>query len=400
MTAPVYPPFDRLVRKEVALGVIREMLPPTEHIGLAQIAPFKEVGADDVIFDYIKGGLSDGLAPARAEDAESELAQKDEGSYAQGRASVIDWSLKDKYTASDVSAYRDAMLIQAQLEGLSTLNLSQNMVANFTQDFDARVARHDALRRRKLDNRLEWLIMSGLEQGKLQYDDGKIAFSVNYGRPTAQQNVAPNALPNRSGSVLWDDAGLNADPIGDLLAAQQFMWTNYNVVMNRAIISRRIVTTIWQSKRFIPAFIGGLGQNGTPIATASDPNYMIRDWSPSKALALVSEATGIEFTVYDSVWRTRPIGGTAFSNNRFTDDSNVILLPDPDMMAAIDETDIGFAKTLTSPHPEGNWTPGYYEWEQTKLHDPWLTERGAGIKAFPVFPFLEYSMVMKVLAQL
>ena len=79
--------LDRLVRKEVSLGAIREIKPPQNHIGLG-VAPFLDVATDDVIFEYIKGGLQDGLAPARAEDAEAELAQKDELFYGQGRAAV------------------------------------------------------------------------------------------------------------------------------------------------------------------------------------------------------------------------------------------------------------------------------------------------------------------------
>src|SRR4051812_10387682 len=59
----------RLPRREVSLGAVRETLPPQDHIGL-RIAPFKDVATDDVIFDYIKSGLQEGLAPARAEDAE------------------------------------------------------------------------------------------------------------------------------------------------------------------------------------------------------------------------------------------------------------------------------------------------------------------------------------------
>ena len=35
-----------LIRKEVALGTLRELLPPQDHIGLTQIAPFKDVGAE------------------------------------------------------------------------------------------------------------------------------------------------------------------------------------------------------------------------------------------------------------------------------------------------------------------------------------------------------------------
>src|ERR1044072_1419974 len=111
-------PVDRLVRKEVALGSIREKLPPSNHIGL-KYCPFKDVETDDVIFDYIKGGLSEGLAPARAEDAEAELAMKDELTYGQGRAAVIDWSLKDRYVASDVTRYRDALLIAQATQGIT-----------------------------------------------------------------------------------------------------------------------------------------------------------------------------------------------------------------------------------------------------------------------------------------
>src|SRR5437868_10412559 len=94
-------PFDRLVRKETSLGAIRELPVPDTHIGLSQVAPFLDVDTDEVIFEYIKGGLQEGLAPARSEDAEAELAQKDELLYGQGRASIIDWSLKDRYSASD-----------------------------------------------------------------------------------------------------------------------------------------------------------------------------------------------------------------------------------------------------------------------------------------------------------
>ena len=97
---------DRLVRKEVALGTIREMEPPQSHIGTRVLAPWQEVATDDVIFDYARG-LTDGMAPARAEDAESELAQKDLLFGGTGRASIIDWALKDHYRASDVMRYRE-----------------------------------------------------------------------------------------------------------------------------------------------------------------------------------------------------------------------------------------------------------------------------------------------------
>jgi len=399
MTAPAFPGFDRLVRKEVALGTIREMLPPEDHIGLTQIAPFLEVATDDVIFDYIKGGLQEGLAPARAEDAEAELAQKDEGAYVQGRASLIDWSLKDKYTASDVTRFRDGLLIAAQLGGMNGLSLARGFVGSTVADFQARVARHDALRSVKLNNRLEWLIMTALETNRISYNDGKIKFNVTYGRPTDQNNIVPQSVV--STGTTWDAStgtgtvGTNFDPIGDLLAVNQLMWDRYKVTLNRGIISRRILHWFWKSSRFLAAVAPLMG--GLPSTAPIDLNYVAQGFGPQAALTIIENSTGIKFTVYDSVYRTRPIGSGNFTNNRFTSDYKILLLPDEAQLNQVDDTQIGFAKTLTSPHPEGNWQSGYYEWED-ETRDPWMHVKGSGIKAFPVFPFMEYTATMSVLA--
>jgi hypothetical protein len=377
--------LDRLVRKETSLGAIREKPQPDNHIGLAQVAPFLDVDTDDVIFEYIKGGLQEGLAPARAEDAEAELAQKDELLYGQGRASIIDWSLKDRYSASDVTRYREDLLLQQQAAGVLA-SLNYNFVGRTVEDFNRRVARHDSLRRRKLDNRLEWLIMTGLFDGAVSYNDGKIKFTVNYGRPAGQHNQAP------AGGV-WGTT--TSDPIGDLLAVQQTMLDTYGVKLDRGIISTRIVNNLWKSERFLAA-LGMPVLGGTPNVTL-DPNYLgLNGYTPEGALAVVERATGISFTVYDAFYRTRPIGGQTFTNNRFTADDKVCLYPGEGQLGEIDDTEIGFAKTLTSPHPEGNWSSGYYEWED-ETKDPWMHVRGSGIKAFPVFPYMEYTYTMDVL---
>lgn len=384
MTTPAFAKFaspiglDRLVRKEVSLGVIREIQPPQDHIGLS-IAPFMDVATDDVIFDYIKGGLSDGLAPARAEDAEAELSQKDEGVYGQGRAAIVDWSIKDKYSASDVTRYREALFLAAQLQGVDQNDLPMNFVGNTVEDFQKRLSRHDALRRRKLDNRIEWLIFQALENSAITYNDGKIKFTVNYGRPTAQHNQTP-----ASGTY----ASTTHDPIGDILAMQDTMYNLYGVRPRRALCSKKFLNTFWKSAKFTA--LTGLVVGGTPVSSPIDPNYLIPGWSPQAAISAVEAATGVTFQVYDSVYRTRPIGSTTWTNNRFMSENKVLFLPDESDMGEIDGTDIGFAKTLTSPHPEGNWQSGYYEWEDEK-RDPWQYVRGTGIKAFPVFPYMEYT---------
>lgn len=375
---------DRLVRKETALGTMRDIAPPMDHIGLSMFAPFMDVDTDEVIFDYLKDGLQEGVAPARAEDAEAQLAQKDDLYYGQGRASLIDWALKDKYTASDVTRYRDQLILEAALRGVNQMPTLANP-GGVRADFDARVARDDARRVRKLYNRLEWLIMEALWKSKIQYNDGKIIFSVDYFRPPAQQDMAPN------GSNLYWDAGVTHDPIGDLMAIKETFWNTYQIEPKNALISKKAFNTLWKSERFT-ALTGLVTQAGSTVV---DPMYLM-NWSPDAAVQIVERATNIKFHLYDSVYQTRAIGSTQVVNTRFSPEDKILLYPDFSDLGEIDGTDIGFGKTLTAPHAEGNWSPGFYEWEQEK-RDPWLTERGSGIKAFPIFPYLKYTATVKVL---
>ena len=71
-------------------------------------------------------------------------------------------------------------------------------------------------------------------------------------------------------------------------------------------------------------------------------------------------------------------------------ENEILFLPNMEDVLEVDDTEIGFAKTLTSPHPEGNFTPGFYEWERSTV-DPWGQDAGTGVKAFPVFPHMDYT---------
>lgn len=377
---PPFPSQDRLVRKEVALGTIRELEPPQDHIGTRLLAPYMEVASDDVIFDYARG-LTDGMAPARAEDAESELAQKDLLYGGVARASIIDWAIKDHYTASDVNRFRESLLIQSRL-GVNSVNEAPVTIQSSIEEFRARVARDDVLRRRKLDNRVEWLILTPMETNQIVYNDGKIKFTVVYGRPANQTDQAP------AGDT-WDQT--TSDPIGDILAVQEYMYDLYGVRMKRAMCSRKVLNNILNSDRFAARSGMAGGTGALPI----DPRYLIDGWGPAAAQQVLERATGIQFIEYDSVYRTRPVGSQVITNNRFFSDKKILFLPDPADVAELDDT-IGFGKTLTSPHPEGNWQPGFYEWEQ-ETKDPWGMDRGTGVKAFPVFPHLEWTYTMTVL---
>jgi hypothetical protein len=383
---------DRLVRKEVSLGAIREIEPPEGHIGLT-IAPFKEVAADDVIFDYLTV-QTDGLAPARAEDAESELAQKDEQAPGQGRASVIDWSLKDHYDASDVNRARDLNRIVQAMQG-GALPLT---VQSATEDWQAKLARDRVKRRRKLDNRIEKLNIDALSTGQIAYDDGKIKFAVDYARP-ANQTAGNAAFDLASADIVngtWDISGVDFDPIRLFTELSQWFFDTYGVRLGRAIGSKKIFNRFWVSEKFSQRAGLGAAYTAAGAAVAPDLLYATTGWSPNAARAVVEASTDLTFTEYDSVYRTRPIGSNTITANRFMPVTRLVLLPNMADLAEIATTEIGFAKTLTSPHPEGNWSAGFYEWEKS-TRDPWGQDVGNGVKAFPVYPHMEYTATLDVI---
>lgn len=383
---------DRLVRQETALGVVREIVPPETHIAL-QLFPFMEVPTDDVIFQYARG-ITDGLAPARAEDAESELAQKDDIFGGEARASVIDWAVKDHYVASDVSRYRDWLSIQEVMRDSNSLALT---VDSMTAEFATKMARDTLRRRRKLDNRIEDLGMTSLSTGAIAYNDGKIKFTVDWGRPAAQQAMAPAGNPLGVGAFgsAWNTTPNNtSDPIGDITKIQNYAWNNYGIRITRAIASRQVINNILNSAFFAQRTGLVLNPGATPLL--GDPRYLIDGWGPNAAQAIVEQQTGLAFQEYDSVYRTRAVGSTTYTLNRFVPENRVIFLPEESDINEFDETGLGLGRFLTSPHPAGNWTPGYYEWEKDFGVDPWGLDAGTGIKTFPVFPHMEYTFTYDV----
>lgn len=381
---------DRIVRKETSLGVVREIPPPLNHIA-DQLAPWLPVATDDVIFDYLTV-QTDGLAPARAEDAESELAQKDDTMAGQGRASVIDWALKDHYDASDVNRARSLQTIAEAMRNGSLPLLVQSGITDWNQ----KVANDRLLRKRKLDNRREKLVMDALSAGVVAYNDGKVQFSVDYGRPAAQ--TAGNASFDLASAGIVDGAvdwtGTSFDPIGFFENLNQWFYDTYLVHLKTVIAPKKVLNRMWAADKFSQR--AGLGAAYYAGAMQKpDLLYTSTDWSPAAARAVVEATTGLTLQEYDSVYRTRPVGSNTVTANRFLPAGRMILLPDMDEMSEVAQTQIGFAKTLTSPHPEGNWQSGFYEWEQHRV-DPWGQDVGNGVKMFPVFPHMEYSVTVNI----
>ncbi|UJD20654.1 major capsid protein [Gordonia phage Niagara] len=379
-------PLDRLIRKEVMLGVIREIVKPEDHIGL-QLFPFYNVPSDDYIFSYVKG-LTTGLAPATAESAESELAQKDSGLSGQGRASLIDWRLKDHYDAGDVQRFVDIQML-AESGALGPGGLPSSLQGDLNQ-FPERVARDTVERRRRLDNRMEWLHMQSISNGGVAYNDGNISFAVDWKRPADQHAQAPLASPDNRYDIDTHD------PINDINKIKRLMYDRYGVIMDRAICSNKFLLSLINSSKFIVrAGMGVAGSTGAP--EASDLPYVVNNWGPQVAIDLVKAQTGIEFIEYDSGYRSKnpfdPYGAVTF--NRYLPENRIIFLPSEASIREFDSSPIGFGKMMTSPHTMGGNAPGFYDWEQ-ETTDPWGRNIGTGIKAFPLFPHMELSYTMDV----
>lgn len=381
--------LERLIRKETSLGLIREPAPREDFIGNT-IAPMMDVPTDDVTFSYLEDTGATGLAPARAEDAESKLFQRDDYLAGEGRASLIDWALKNRYSASEVSRFRQDLILKEKLVGSDPLGGAPSTLETNVSKFQSMLTRDALERRRRLDARLERLAIEPLVTGGIAYNDGDLKWSVDFGRPADQTDKA-------TASGLWDfESNPDFDVIGDLLKVAEAHYDKYGVELKRGIISKKKINQWYRSTKFRQL---GLFQAGlvNPAQTDIDLNYLGGGVTPQAAINYIQEQTGITFETYDAAIRTRPFGQpkSAAQMVRFMPEDRVILMPDAQGLAEFDSTEIGFAKMLTSPHPEGNWQTGFYEWEQ-EMSDPWMFVRGTGIKAFPVFPYLQYTHTLKV----
>lgn len=372
-------PTDRLIRAETALGLVREIVPPSDHMGLS-IAPFYDVPTDDVIFGYMNGA-STGIAPAIAEDSESETFQQDESFAGEGRARIIDWRLKSHYTASQINKYRELKATADAMKASGQVPLVINGPLNQFQD---KLARDRVERRRRLDNRIETLIMGSLDTGKASYNDGKIKYEVDWQRPADQHYQTP-----ASGAYNAE----THDPINDILKVIEFMDDTYGITPKRMIAHPKFFNTFFRSSKFM----GAAGFKPSDGMTRSDMPYVWEGFGPGAALDIVQRVTGVELVPYSSAWRQRtPFdAGAQMQKVPFIDPNTVIFLPDESEIAGYDDSPLGFGKTLTSPHPMGNWSTGFYEWEYATT-DPWTHTVGDGIKCFPVFPHLELTFTWKV----
>ena len=372
-------PLKELMARRVHLGIVRELTPPEDHVGLS-IIPFMDVEADDVIMDYLRGTGS-GLAPAVSPDAESELFQDSDDVTGQIKASVMDWRLKSRYSATDVNQYWEAkQVLEEAVRNGSTIPTTT--LGSLVQKIDNKVQRDTIKRKSMLDNRIEWLIMKGLVDARIQYDDGKIKFDVNFGRP------AENASANAAAGDDYDFSSDTHDPINLIIDQKQKAFDTHGVDLSDMWVSRKFANSLFRSSKFLP-------RTGFAPGTNVDPKYVLEGWGPKAAIDIVQRECDVTLHVYDSVFRQRnPMTGV-IQNVKYLPENKVLFLPNQAQLAAYDDTELGFGKVLTSPHPMNDFNSGWYAWE-TETTDPWERYVGTGIKAFPVLPHMELTYTWDV----
>jgi len=371
---------SRLVRQETALGTVRELVPADELIGIREFAPMLDIPTDDFVIQLANGEGQALMAPARADDAEAELFQTDDFVPGEFRGRTVDWAIKSRYSTSDVNTFRDAVATAQKLRN-GELPL---FVSNIKEGFAEKLRRDGVKRRDMLDRRLNWLIMTSMVEGKIAYNDGKIRFSIDWGRPADQHRQTPESGPY---------TGTTHDPINDIKAVKRKYRRRYGIELAEIWCSQDFLDTFWRSDKFTQ-----IAAPGNTNIEQSDMPYLLSNWGPDSAVRIVEQACNVTFRTHDAMYRTRPIGSTTFTTHRWIPRDEVIFLPRREDVRAIDDTElnIGFGATLTSPHPAGNWTSGFYEWEKDYGVDPWGYAIGSGIKALPVFPHMELTHTWKV----
>ncbi|AKC02747.1 major capsid protein [Gordonia phage Gmala1] len=367
-------PLKELMARRVHLGIVRELTPPEGNIGL-NFVPFMDVEADDVIMDYLRGTGS-GLAPAVSPDAEAELFQDSDDVTGQIKASIMDWRLKSRYSATDIHQYFEAKQVLEDAAKNGT-TIPTTTLGSLTKKIDNKVARDTVRRKQALDNRIEWLIMKGLVDARIQYDDGKIKFDVDFKRP------AGNVKVDGVGGVDLDYSSDTHDPINQIIAQKQAAFDDHGVDLSRMLVSRKFANSLFKSSKFMP-------RTGFAPSAGVDPKYVLEGWGPKAAIDIIQRECDVELIINDNVFRQRnPLTGV-IQNVRYQPENEVLFLPNEAQIAAYDDTELGFGKILTSPHPMNDFNPGWYAWE-TETTDPWVRFVGTGIKAFPVLPHMELT---------
>lgn len=268
-------------------------------------------------------------------------------------------------------------------EKLIRLLLMANQGGGLRQQEVARIVREqlndgqyavDAIRARR-----EWIAMQAVGNGGVNYTEGDVKITVDYGY-TAEQK------PVLSGTDVWGDLE-NSRPLEDMQTWYQYQ-ADRGVKLKRAFTTQKIIALLLQNKSVRIAY------HGDPSGSANPPQLT------RAQLDAVTDSLGLPRIVpYDTQARTEndalTTGKLAFTTVRMAPQDRFIMLPEGPLGNYL------WAETTESMvdgiDAELTGDMGIYVFRDLVSKHP-LRLRTVGVNlAFPVFPYADSVMSATVI---
>jgi major capsid protein E len=298
------------------------------RIGL-QFFPWENSATEEITWDIVKAASP--LANFKSMDGESEIRGK--RAFAQGYASVVCLSQKERFNASDLRKLREAGMLPV-VDGVASMAAQQG------QAVKKKITKSLTEMKIAIDNRVEWMQINAL-LGKIEYD-GKVSFDVDFAIPGDQTGLVPDDL--------WSDAA-NSTPIADIQGWKQSVRDEQGLELDTIIMSSKSLHYI------------ALNEELRTTMQYTNPLF-----SDEKTKQLVENEVGVSIMIYDA---------------KYTDeqgDNLTRFLPEAQIIMIASKSKVGV--TFRIGHAHANYVPGHYTWQETKT-DPYGLEVGVGLDAFP-----------------
>ncbi len=312
--------------------------------------PFADVASDELLLNI--NVPEKPIAPFVTLDSEAPRDQEE--ILAQMRTSLAYIRFKKVFNESDLRIF-------GLRDGVQD---NPTLVGQMQSEARAKILRHVARLNDAVQARLEWLAISAL-RGQITYDDTRIKFSVSF----------PGVYTGGTTSFTkWDQT--NANPIRDINR-----WIEEMAVVTgedpAVIVAGRKVWRIMAESTALQNLFTTWRGGGTAT-----------DMGPALLSSMFNDYFNLERVTYDARITSRTYSATgvpAVSRDRILDEKYIMILP------------AGPAgRMATSPNPIDFGGTGLYSWTQ-QHQDPWITEIGVGINAFPEFIWPERVAYIQVL---
>lgn len=331
------------------IGYVRNIPEPENWIGNNYI-PIKTI--NDLSFEYIKGSYDKPImASIMAWDAEAPIAGKKGITTISGELPPIKRKIKvEEKELIKFFAPRAGMGDREQ-----AINDMYDLVDQMVNACRAR---------------MEWLRWQALATGAIDYNEGGIIFTVDFGVPASQKETL-------AGTARWSDLD-DSDPLGDLERWCEAHVTNTGIRPERVLMSLK-------SRNYI------LKNEAIRQIITSEPDLYI---SPAQLNQLLQNFELPQINTYDAKVLTENADGTK-TESRFLPEDVVVLLPAPsynigNLLQGPTAEALATLRLDSSTKPEGVIATVYSKEDPPSY---WIK---AAVTAFPTLPGAELIGIYNV----